>query len=143
MSWYVTTPSAYRSALAPASSPRACSGARSAAVPSTDPTCVMLHSSAALAIPKSPSLTCPSLARQSHVEGQVDGRHAAEPEPAFQAVAPSDLRLAHLPPSFAPGDSPPSASPPAGGWDSSLGPSVPPPGPGVSWVLVVPVCVGA
>src|SRR5438093_1078828 len=54
-------------------------------------------------------------ALQSHVEGQVDGGHAAEPKPPFHAVAPSDLRLAHFPPSPAPGDSPPpSASPPAG-----------------------------
>ena len=47
----------------PASSPRACSGERYAAVPSTEPTCVMRVCSAALAMPKSASLTVPSRAR--------------------------------------------------------------------------------
>ena len=45
------------SARGPASSPRACSGARYAAVPSTEPTWVMLDCSVARAIPKSASLT--------------------------------------------------------------------------------------
>ena len=45
----------------PAFSPRACSGDRYAAVPSTEPTFVMSDCSAALAMPKSASLTTPSV----------------------------------------------------------------------------------
>ncbi len=48
-----------------ASTPVACSGARYAAVPSTEPTCVIDDSSlSAFAMPKSASLTTPSVERR-------------------------------------------------------------------------------
>ena len=53
----------------PASSPRACSGERYAAVPSTEPTCVMRVCSAALAIPKSASFVAPISSANSRLPG--------------------------------------------------------------------------
>ncbi len=38
------------------------------------------------------------LALQAQIKGQVDGRHAAEAQPALQPVAPGYLLAAHLPP---------------------------------------------
>src|SRR5262249_9517045 len=109
-------------------------------------------------------------ALQTQVGRDVNGRHAAEPQSAFQAVAPADRNGAHLPPSGRappgpplppalpplPPPSPswpppfPSPAPPAPAPSASLGCSppapgagVPPPFSGVVEVLVVgEVCVG-
>src|SRR5262249_33940142 len=72
-------------------------------------------------------------ALEAQVHGEVHRRHAAVPEPAFEAIAPADL-VAHLPlPSEppAPLPSPPSTSP-AGG---------PPPVPRAARVVTGPVGV--
>ena len=86
-------------------------------------------------------------ALQAQVEGEVNGGHPAEAQPALQAVAPSDLHAAHLPPSWLapPGPPPrgaPSPAPPRPCSEPSPGEASPPPAPGAGVPPPGPEVVG-
>ena len=78
----------------PASSPRACSGDRYAAVPSTEPTCVIRVCSAAFAMPKSASLSVPGLGRDEQVARLHVAVHDARAVRVVEPVAGVD-HVAH------------------------------------------------